>query len=360
MPDVRPNVREVFEMVTKQVEPDLEEWREQERRQRRRNGVRKAGAMALVAAVAVALIVGLLRFGGRSEQPAVPSPTPSTVTSPAGSLSVAAIDLDTGDVNPSVIRDVAPYRVDVSPGGSRIAFVQSEGGHPQIFFADLDGSNPHQVTGLPDQPGCDCGAVDPAWSPDGDRIAFSGLDLRGNKDIYVVDVASGAVRRLTRDFSGEAAPDWSPDGRTIAFESGDIRSGDSTTTTGSIWTIDLASGHRTRVVAKTEAASPTWSPDGSQIAFSAASGPDAGNLWVVRPDGSGLRQVLAAPGAQTAPAWSPAGGGEGSIAFASDQAIAVLDVASGGVRAMGAGALGADPAWSTDGSTIYVWRASST
>jgi TolB protein len=358
-PNMRPNVREVFEMVTRQVEPDLEEWREQERRQRRRSGVRKAGAMALVAAVAAALIVGFVRFGGRSEQPAVPSPSATAVTSGVSELSLVAIDVATGTTGSPILGDVGPYQVDSAPSGSQMAFVRTDAdGHPQIYVANVDGTNVAQVTGLPGQPGCACGARDPDWSPDGTRVAFSGDDLNGNKDIYVLTIDTGAIQRVTRGFGGQASPAWSPDGQSIAYESGDFAACScGTTTTGSIWTVDEASGHRTRVVAKTEAASPTWSPDGSQIAFSAASGPDAGHLWVVRPDGSGLRQVLAAPGAQTAPAWSPAHGGAGSIAFASDQGIAVLDLASGGVRAMGA--LGADPAWSADGSTIYAWHASS-
>src|SRR5690606_5134805 len=56
----------------------------------------------------------------------------------------------------------------------------------------------------------------PAWSPDGRHIAFSGSD-RGITDLYIVEVESGALRRLTRDRFGDLQPTWSPDGRTIAF-----------------------------------------------------------------------------------------------------------------------------------------------
>jgi TolB protein len=347
-------------MVTKQVEPDLEEWREQERRQRRRNGVRKAGAMALVAAVAAALIVGLVRFGGRSEQPAVPSPSATAVTPGVGALSLVAIDVATGTTGSPVLGDVGPYQVDIAPSGSQMAFVRTDAdGHPQIYVANVDGTNVAQVTGLPGQAGCACGARDPDWSPDGTRIAFSGDDLNGNKDLYVLTIGSGAIHRVTRGFGGQASPEWSPDGRSIAYESGNFAAcGCGTTTTGSIWIVDVASRDRSRVVTKPDAASPTWSPDGLLIAFSAATGHDAGDLWVVRPGGAGLHEILAVPGAQTAPAWSAAGGGAGSIAFASDQGVSVLELASGSVR--GLDTIGADPAWSTDGSTIYAWRVSST
>jgi Tol biopolymer transport system component len=355
-----PDVREVFEMVTRQVEPDLEEWREQERRQRRRNNGKKAAAMALVAAVIAALVVGLVRFKGDTEQPAVsPTPTGSGVAPGGGALSLEGIDVATGAATAAVIGDVAPYQVDVAPDGSRIAFVRTDaGGHPQIYVANLDGTGVTQMTGLAGQPGCDCGAREPSWSPDGTRIAFSGDNLKGNKDIYVLTAGSGTIDRLTKAFGGQAAPDWSPDGRTIAYESGSFAACHcGTTTTGSIKTVDVASGRQTRVVTKTDAASPTWSPDGSQIAFSAATESDAGDLWVVRPDGLGLRKMLGFPGAQTAPAWSPARGGAGSIAFTADQGISVIDLASGGVRVLAEA--GNDPAWTPDGSTIYAWRSSS-
>jgi Tol biopolymer transport system component len=356
MPEVRPSVRDVFEMVTKQVEPGVDEWREQERRQRRRNGARKAGAMALVAAVGAALIVGLVRFGGRTEQPAAPSPTPAPLGSAAPAVSLVGVDVENGNAQATGLTDIVAGQVDVAPNGNRIAFVRYDAtGHPQIYLADVDGTSAQKVTGKPGQPGCACGARDPDWSADGQRIAFSGSDLRGNKDIYVLDVATETVHRLTSDFAGEAAPEWSPDGSTIAYESGDFRSCHcGTTTTGSIWTVDVATGHRTRLVARPAAASPTWSSDGAEIAFSAANGSDPGDIWLVKPDGTALKSVVALPGVQTATAWSPQAGSS-AIAFDSDGSIEVVDAKSGEVSLTGAA--GADPAWDPSGSTIYAWRA---
>ena len=56
----------------------------------------------------------------------------------------------------------------------------------------------------------------PTWSPDGTRIAFSGL-TGGLTDLFTVDVASGAVNRLTNDAYADIQPAWSPDGERIAF-----------------------------------------------------------------------------------------------------------------------------------------------
>ncbi len=56
----------------------------------------------------------------------------------------------------------------------------------------------------------------PAWSPDGKSIVFSGL-AGGITDLFVLDLATGATRRLTNDAFADLEPAWSPDGNTIAF-----------------------------------------------------------------------------------------------------------------------------------------------
>lgn len=56
----------------------------------------------------------------------------------------------------------------------------------------------------------------PRWSPDGGRIAFES-DRSGDWDIYVLEVASGAVERLTESGAADRHPAWSPDGRTIVY-----------------------------------------------------------------------------------------------------------------------------------------------
>jgi Tol biopolymer transport system component len=59
--------------------------------------------------------------------------------------------------------------------------------------------------------------ADPAWSPDGRRIAFARAGENG-ADLYVLELATGRVDRLTESPAVvEAHPDWSPDGRRIAF-----------------------------------------------------------------------------------------------------------------------------------------------
>ncbi len=58
-----------------------------------------------------------------------------------------------------------------------------------------------------------------AWSPDGRRILFTRYPVGGFGDVYVLDVRTGAKRRLTRTTADESDPSWSPDGMKILFDS---------------------------------------------------------------------------------------------------------------------------------------------
>jgi TolB protein len=79
---------------------------------------------------------------------------------------------------------------------------------------DAEGTNARRVI---DDGGT---AVNPAWSPDGQRIAFAWQKSRTSYfDIYVHDLATGRNDQLTDNVSNNERPTWAPDGRHIAFES---------------------------------------------------------------------------------------------------------------------------------------------
>lgn len=99
-----------------------------------------------------------------------------------------------------------------SPDGRQFAFVTFARGDNGIAIADLDR---REVVRTLDTEGVDA-VFDLAWSPDGSSLALSG-SRGGIVDLYRLDLASGAVERLTDDAFAELAPSWSPDGRTIAF-----------------------------------------------------------------------------------------------------------------------------------------------
>ena len=109
----------------------------------------------------------------------------------------------------------------------------------------------------------------PVWSPDGREIAYVVRVGRAEQQISVVDVMTGAHRRLTTGY----APHWSPDGRRIAFVV--PRVGDS-----QIYVMNSNGTEVTRLTPAGANMLPTWSPDGQWLAYISAGSGGLG-LYVV-------------------------------------------------------------------------------
>ncbi len=132
--------------------------------------------------------------------------------------------------------------------GQQIVFVSDRAGAPVLYMANADGSNVQKID-LPDMGY----VIDPAWSPNGQLLAFSWRRPSGNYDIYVMDIVTHQLVELTRDEGRNERPSWAPDGRHLVFES--TRTG-----TRQIWTM-LADGsmpHQLTFEGQSE--SPNWSP----------------------------------------------------------------------------------------------------
>lgn len=100
------------------------------------------------------------------------------------------------------------------PESDRFVFAAIERGQPALVLVDVNRPDRQQEIRLPQ-----FGQIlTPAWSPDGRAIAFAALD-GGITDIFLYDLASGALEQLTNDAYADLQPQWSPDGRTLAFVS---------------------------------------------------------------------------------------------------------------------------------------------
>jgi TolB protein len=132
--------------------------------------------------------------------------------------------------------------------GQQIIFLSDRGGEPVLYQMNSDGSNVEKI----DMP--DMGyVVDPAWSPNGQLLAFAWRRPSGNFDIYIMDIVSRQLVELTRDTGRNERPSWAPDGRHLVFES--TRTG-----TRQIWSI-LADGSEPKELTYSgQNESPNWSP----------------------------------------------------------------------------------------------------
>jgi len=107
--------------------------------------------------------------------------------------------------------------------------------------------------------------LDPAWSPDGQHLAFARTVREGGKpDLYVVNASGGSRERLTRTSVAERDPAWSPAARAWRSRRGQAWAGRSASS--SCAPTDRAHAVTTQGDGDVDAA-PVWSPDGTQIAF---------------------------------------------------------------------------------------------
>ncbi len=100
-----------------------------------------------------------------------------------------------------------------SPDCSRIAFVSNRGGSAQIYVMNADGSGARALTTAGRY------NTSPAWSRKGGKIAFTARDEYNSFDLFVLDLETGNVERLTQDQGNNEEASWSPDGNYLVFTS---------------------------------------------------------------------------------------------------------------------------------------------
>jgi Tol biopolymer transport system component len=209
-----------------------------------------------------------------------------------------------------------------SPDGRRIAFVR----RGAVLVADADGSAVRRLTR-------DLSASWPSWSPDGSRVVFT-----GGRDLYTVAVTTEKLTRLTRSqrpWIANFTPAYSPDGRTIAFS----RSTDAFNNDLFLMRADGTKLRRLTTTRGTESRlgeehGPAWSPDGRTIVFVSNR---AGNweLYAIRPDGTGERRLTRTPRATEESPRFDSGGTH--VVYVRDARVAVMRANGRFVRELGRG-----------------------
>lgn len=199
-------------------------------------------------------------------------------------------------ISPSYLFPAASW----SPDGTKIAFSQDQA----LWVMNADGTNKTKILDVP-------AGGDPSWSPDGSKLVFykyiNPSDGSEGYDLYIINIDGTGLRQLTNNRSTTAtdvSPAWSPNGQKIAF----IRYA---TAVGSsaipkIYVIN-ADGSGVRQLSDSNSNTldydPDWSPDSTKIVFNRSTSQSSG-IYVMNADGSNVKQISAS-GSQ--PAWSPDG-----------------------------------------------------
>ena len=236
---------------------------------------------------------------------------------------------------------------ETAPG--RIAFSVGDNGGA-IYVVNADGSALTRLIG-------GWGHSQPAWSPDGSKIAFVTYDPTATfTEIYVMNADGSGATNFTNGAAWEYRPAWSPDGGRIAYVSN----------RGGAWGIFVMNADGSGVTRLTTEEAPIgdiyrgdggpiWSPDGTRIAFQRFSA-QAQGLYVMGADGSGIARLTnrTACSPWSAPAWSPDGT---KIALGCRDIMVIAADGSGGtgVTLPNSGAYGW-ASWSPGGTMIAFSR----
>jgi eukaryotic-like serine/threonine-protein kinase len=282
----------------------------------------------VVAAAAMTVAAAVWALTGRAPAPEAPWQVFTPITDMAGV-----------ETTPSL-----------SPDGTMVAYATRAHGSWDIYAQRVGGRLPVPIAADPnhDESG-------PAFSPDGQRVAFHRAGGAGA--IFVASASGDAARRLT-DFGFH--PTWSPDSRQIAFTTEEISDPYSRFGDSALWIVDVAGGEPRHVEGAGDAAQAAWSPSGGRIAYWSNTGGQR-DLYTIPATGGTRVAVTSDAPLDWSPAWSPDGR---YLYFASDRGGSMnlwrtaIDERSGAVPGApepvttGVQAAAEMPAFSSDGARL--------
>ena len=233
---------------------------------------------------------------------------------------------------------------------TRIAYVSVDGTPPaqhyQLIVADADGENAHLIldSRFP--------IMSPAWSPDGQWLAYVSFESKLS-GVYVQLVRTGERRLVSARAGINGAPAWSPDGRKLALTLGGSNGNPD------IYVLDLGSQALTRITDDPSIdTEPEWTPDGRSLFFTSdrAGSPQ---IYEVSASGGGRPKRITFEGNYNARPRVSADGTQLAMVTldGGNYRIAVQDLASGAVRVLSHGHLDESPSFAPNGATlIYSQR----
>jgi eukaryotic-like serine/threonine-protein kinase len=195
----------------------------------------------------------------------------------------------------------------VGGGTGQIVFASSRSVVPQLYLINADGTDLTQLTNMEN------GACQPSWSPDGKQLVFISPCLgRGEffeniyneSSLYAINADGTGLKQLTVSPGSDFEPAWSPDGKKIAFTS--VRGG-----FRQIYTLDVDPQDITLLTNTTDAiesSQPSWSPDGTKIVYMVKR-VGTYQVWAMNADGQEAVQLVRSGQDlwDFLPSWSPDG-----------------------------------------------------